>query len=181
MTDRIYTIPARAVVAGMLIDGMVIHAVEITEDGTVQAKHRGPVWDEIFEADSHAMVPVSLPSNGPSPRELLCSCNEYQLGQGADEHRLPVTMPIEQWSTLLPPERHADDCSVRRLRLRLWPVGAEWESDGEDADLDAWLVPSTSGSPYCVRVEDVATDFAMWPEPDAGIVRAAFCEPEGQP
>lgn len=167
MTARIYPIPARDVVPGMLLFGDQVVRVQVTcRRVTVFRAVEGRKRPACSSFSIHAEdVEVTLP--GWSPRESLCSCcggNGCGDAQEVHDHR------TAGWRT------HRADCPVHRLRLRLWPVGATWEPVGE-----CWLLPiSEHASAAVVRV-DVERNFAPYPPKVAAKMRAAFYEPEVQP
>lgn len=166
MSDRIYTIPAREVVAGMLYHTSdqqwqrVLVARRV--NNRVRIAHDGP---GVIAVHADCTLPIGLP--GPSPRKPLCSC-----------HRSPNVPPTTvEPLRVLPWVEHDDDCPVRRLRLRLWPVGARW-----DEDLRCYQLDADVGYPQKIRCYvsgyAIAENFAGYDLPLRDHVRAAFCEPE---
>lgn len=147
----IYTLPPGKVVLGMILTGDIDQVITPSIAFDLMA----------YGAD----VEVTLP--GPSPRELLCSCFPIE--------RLPLSEELRAYGRCKgPTEWHDEGCLVRRLRLRLWPVGATW-----DAERKAWRVehPDSDGHMGVLyRAHDVVkalghSDCPAW-------VRVAFCEPE---
>jgi hypothetical protein len=167
MTTRIYTIPAREVVPGMLLQNIVgggwwpVATVTLTEymlDYTQTAPDGEPAGGM---TGLRNMVDVTLP--GPSPRELLCSC------KSAPCIREPVCGGCRDYRTGNH-ERHDIDCPVHRLRLRLWPVGATW--DGE-----AWCHVALGWRVFPADLLPADVDAPL----NLDEIRAAFCEPEVTP
>lgn len=154
MTRRFYTIPAREVVPGMTL---------LLEGGERFIDERPGMFNDMLMemADALEMVRVRLP--GPSPRELLCSCER------------PVVP--ESWTDvwLLPPEQHEDSCPVRRMRLRLWPPGCAW-----DEEL-GWIIPRADGGISSSVGPGALERTLTSTHPGALAFRAAFCEPEVTP
>lgn len=188
MSHRIYTIPAREVVAGMAVVNAVQRHCQVTsitaeEDGSGHLRILGPAVDWSLPGD--AMLSVSL--LGPSPRELLCECDVpfascWWSGGYSDSYGVEVRCEVhgvveqrEENQDYGPceaakadrPECHDVGCPVYRLRLRLWPVGATWV-DG------MWLVPLPNGGVHISP--DLAVSWLIDRGDLAVTLRAAFCE-----
>lgn len=164
MSNRIYTIPAREVVPGLLwvVDSVPrpVTAVRLSADNRADIAWRSDKWGIDLTSTVQPDTELCIQLPGPSPRELLCDC-----WPGPDDRLFS-----DPWA------QHPYDCPVHDLRLRLWPVGATWNSE-----LECWSVP----------LPGHAVPQHIWPnllapmlEPLAanyeGMV-SAFCEPEVRP
>src|SRR5690606_8648762 len=120
---------------------------------------------------------VTLP--GPSPRELLCSCLESD--EWRERVRALYPAPEGDWLAIVPPLEHRDVCPVRRMRLRLWPMGATWRPyDGHDSSgTGGWWIMGEAHQ--MIDLYDLRDNFEGWIPPFAAKFRDAFCEPEVQP
>ena len=180
---RVITIPAREVVAGMLLHDRGEARVVLSVAPTEGAEHRLTILcrDALLDRMGIPYSLASLPDwdlavtlLGPSPREMLCTCGW---------HSRRVVFAGKVQVAELPLQMHDIDCPVRRLRLRVWPApvnGVPWAWGTID-------VPENQRSGW---VNDAARVFAtpsllisMLADEESP-ERASFClpaDPEVQP
>lgn len=174
MTARTIRIKARDVVEGMQnTEGMTVTGID--RDHETVAFRFGPV-DTTMDLDLDAMVEVML--SGPSPRQECCApfCKMHDISRDGDV--------LHGWLA------HHVLCPVRRLRLRLWPVGATWAGHAWRIQMAPPPLPEPDQSvrfrdpgSACWSLDVMPADLqnGMILHGDAAEVITAFCEPKVQP